>query len=205
MQAVMSLAEHVFVLAEGRIIAQGAPHVIAADPRVVEAYLGHGAAGRMLGAAQWLSCSPVNGLHAGYGATEILRGIDLAVNERRDRRGARLERRRQVHAQPRDLRRAAAVARRDPFRGRRPIERARPSADRVARPDPRAGRPAHLPQHDGRAKTSTSAATAARARAARAEPRARVRASFRASPSGSARAPARCRAASSRCSRSAAA
>jgi branched-chain amino acid transport system ATP-binding protein len=51
MQAVMSLAEHVFVLAEGRIIAAGAPREIAADPRVVEAYLGHGAAGRMLGAA----------------------------------------------------------------------------------------------------------------------------------------------------------
>ena len=45
MQAVMSLAEHVFVLAEGRIIAQGSPQAIAADPRVIEAYLGHGAAG----------------------------------------------------------------------------------------------------------------------------------------------------------------
>ena len=51
MQAVMSLAEHVFVLAEGRVIAQGSPQAIAADARVVEAYLGHGAAGRMLGAA----------------------------------------------------------------------------------------------------------------------------------------------------------
>ena len=49
MQAVMSLAEHVFVLAEGRVIAEGAPHEIAADPRVVEAYLGHGAARRMAG------------------------------------------------------------------------------------------------------------------------------------------------------------
>jgi branched-chain amino acid transport system ATP-binding protein len=51
MQAVMSLAEHVFVLAEGSIIAEGSPQQIAKDVRVVEAYLGHGAAGRMRGAA----------------------------------------------------------------------------------------------------------------------------------------------------------
>src|SRR5262252_1657845 len=47
MQAVMRLAEHVFVLAEGRIIAAGAPLVVVDDPRVVEAYLGHGAAARL--------------------------------------------------------------------------------------------------------------------------------------------------------------
>ena len=50
MQAVMSLAAHVFVLAEGRIIAKGTPMQVAADPLVVEAYLGHGAAAK-LGAA----------------------------------------------------------------------------------------------------------------------------------------------------------
>jgi branched-chain amino acid transport system ATP-binding protein len=44
MQAVMSLAEHVFVLAEGRIIAEGSPAQVADDAAVVEAYLGHGAA-----------------------------------------------------------------------------------------------------------------------------------------------------------------
>jgi branched-chain amino acid transport system ATP-binding protein len=47
MQAVMSLASQVFVLAEGRMIAMGEPAAIAADPRVIEAYLGHGAAERM--------------------------------------------------------------------------------------------------------------------------------------------------------------
>ncbi len=47
MQAVMSLAEHVFVLAEGRIIARGSPAQVADNPTVVEAYLGHGAAAKV--------------------------------------------------------------------------------------------------------------------------------------------------------------
>jgi branched-chain amino acid transport system ATP-binding protein len=47
MQAVTALAEHVLVLAEGRIIAQGTAQDVAADRHVVEAYLGRGAARRI--------------------------------------------------------------------------------------------------------------------------------------------------------------
>ncbi|MCB9947823.1 MAG: ABC transporter ATP-binding protein [Rhodospirillaceae bacterium] len=47
MRAVMSLSDHTYVLNQGRIIADGPPRAVAADPAVVEAYLGHGAAARM--------------------------------------------------------------------------------------------------------------------------------------------------------------
>src|SRR4029079_8364812 len=49
MQAVMSLAELLFGLAEGRVLAEGSPAQVAANPAVVEAYLGHGAAAKLGG------------------------------------------------------------------------------------------------------------------------------------------------------------
>jgi len=51
MQAVMRLAAHVFVLVEGRIVAEGAPSAVVGNPRVVEAYLGRGAAARLAAGA----------------------------------------------------------------------------------------------------------------------------------------------------------
>jgi branched-chain amino acid transport system ATP-binding protein len=47
MQAVMSLAQHVYVLAEGRILTEGSPQAVVGDARVIEAYLGQGAADRL--------------------------------------------------------------------------------------------------------------------------------------------------------------
>ena len=47
MQAVMDLAQQVWVLAQGQLIALGTPADVVSDERVIEAYLGHGTAAKL--------------------------------------------------------------------------------------------------------------------------------------------------------------
>ena len=176
---------------QGRMIAEGTP----ADDRARPG--GHRGLSRPRRAPRralrWLRRCCRHGLRAGYGAIEVLRGVDLDVGDGRDRRAARQQRRRQD-------RRSTTCLRPLPARRRR---RSASTASRLAgacqpriverRPDPGAGRTARLPQPLRAREPASSAPIAAAAPERAARNLERVLAIFPRLRERCASAPARCR------------
>ena len=72
MRVVFNLADRIMVLAEGRVLAEGAPQEIADSDKVQAAYLGKAA--RMIALR-------ADAIHAFYGKSHILHGVSLEVRE----------------------------------------------------------------------------------------------------------------------------
>ncbi len=90
MDLVFRFASRIIVMVAGGILVEGTPQEIAADAARARGLPGRG--------APWLKpCSTLEGLRAGYGEAVVLDDVSLELPPRRQPRGPRPQRRRQVH------------------------------------------------------------------------------------------------------------
>lgn len=82
---VLALSDRITVLHQGRLIADGEPASVAANPEVIAAYLGsgerHAPAAPVRAADDAPELLRVDGLAVGYGGSTVLEGVDLVVRE----------------------------------------------------------------------------------------------------------------------------
>ena len=85
MDAVFRIADRITVMVNGSVIACDTPEAVRSNPAVQAAYLG----GIEMATTHANSSSMPSGMHAWYGSSHVLHGVDLQIGTRRNRRPAR--------------------------------------------------------------------------------------------------------------------